>query len=204
MTDTDISRVSAKINPEAAAFMAAWDAAKASSMSTIADLTAQRNRALEAVEKLRDPVRWFADEMEKKLKENDWKKPWPTLPNKQLLNQMDKQGPKLVSAVITGDPEEIIRRAVNLANYAMMIADKARAALAATEPATVDLPKCDHCDAIGCGTDCDGSSHYTPDGSHTQIDPKYARASLEHMLRDGCKENHDYARRELRRLNDQS
>jgi hypothetical protein len=35
--------------------------------------------------------------------------------------------------------------------------------LAATELTTVELPKCDHCGAIGCGTDCDGSSHYTPD-----------------------------------------
>lgn len=34
--------------------------------------------------------------------------------------------------------------------------------LAATEPAAVELPKCDHCGA-SCGTDCDGRSHYTPD-----------------------------------------
>jgi hypothetical protein len=26
---------------------------------------------------------------------------------------------------------------------------------------TVELPKCDHCGSP-CGTDCDGSSHYTP------------------------------------------
>ena len=38
------------------------------------------------------------------------------------------------------------------------------AALASTEPATVDLPKCGHCGS-SCGTDCDGSSHYTPDGT---------------------------------------
>jgi hypothetical protein len=40
---------------------------------------------------------------------------------------------------------------------------RVKEALAVTEPATVELPKCDHCDAIGCGTDCDGSSHYTPE-----------------------------------------
>jgi hypothetical protein len=39
----------------------------------------------------------------------------------------------------------------------------AKEALAATEPTTVELPKCDHCGA-SCGTDCDGSSNYTPDG----------------------------------------
>ena len=41
--------------------------------------------------------------------------------------------------------------------------DDVMSALAATEPATVELPKCDHCGAIACGTDCDGSSHYTPE-----------------------------------------
>jgi len=34
--------------------------------------------------------------------------------------------------------------------------------LSATDPVTVELPKCDHC-GTSCGTDCDGSSHYTPD-----------------------------------------
>ena len=33
-----------------------------------------------------------------------------------------------------------------------------------TPPVHVPLPKCDHCGSIACGTDCDGSSHYTPDG----------------------------------------
>jgi hypothetical protein len=31
---------------------------------------------------------------------------------------------------------------------------------------TVEPPKCDHC-GTSCGTDCDGSSHYTPDGKQS-------------------------------------
>jgi len=40
---------------------------------------------------------------------------------------------------------------------------KLEEALAATKPATVELPKCDECDIRFCSPDCDGSSHYTPD-----------------------------------------
>ena len=83
---------------------------------------------------LREPLRWFAEQMEAKLKENDWKKSWPELPNKQLLDQWDDQGPLLVAAVIEGNPKKIIHRAINIANYAMMLADKTRAILAREAP----------------------------------------------------------------------
>ena len=49
------------------------------------------------------------------------------------------------------------------AQWTRSVAAAMREALSATEPKPVDLPKCDHCGAIGCGADCDGSSHYTPD-----------------------------------------
>lgn len=113
MTDIEIFRVASKISPESAAFMAAWDAAKESAVGTIAALTAQRDRALEAVEKLKGK----GSELRLHIDYDRW-------------------------------PNEC---------------DSWDAALAATEPATVELPKCDHCGA-SCGTDCDGSSHYTPDG----------------------------------------
>jgi hypothetical protein len=79
---------------------------------------------------LREPLRWFTGEMEKKLTENDYKTQWPDMTNKELLDLWDNQGPLLVAKVIEGNRKEIIHRAVNIANYAMMLADKARAALA--------------------------------------------------------------------------
>jgi hypothetical protein len=76
--------------------------------------TAQRDRALEAVEKLRDSVKSFINAGDHSSR-SEWMRAYKGL----------------------------------------------KIALAAKDPATVELPKCDHCGAIGCGTDCDGSSHYT-------------------------------------------
>ena len=88
------------------------------SRETIEIVAAQRNRALEAVEKLRETIIDTA---------------------RFLKAHQDKTDGELYTI---GKLEEV---------------------LAATEPATVELPKCDHCGAIACGTDCDGSSHYTPE-----------------------------------------
>ena len=92
----------------------------ARSRETIEIVAAQRNRALEAVEKLRETIIDTA---------------------RFLKAHQDKTDGELYTI---GKLEEV---------------------LAATEPATVELPKCDHCGAIACGTDCDGSSHYTPDAA---------------------------------------
>ena len=83
---------------------------------TVEIVAAQRDRALEAVEKLRAAV-------------------------------------KLYNAFIPGEwPMPFGYGAIQ---------GRLNEALAATEPATAALPKCDRCGAIACGTDCDGSSHYT-------------------------------------------
>jgi hypothetical protein len=59
---------------------------------------------------------------------------------------------------------ECQKKGVRLAPCYSEFGKRAKEALSSTESATVELPKCDHCGAIACGTDCDGSSHYTPDG----------------------------------------
>lgn len=88
----------------------------ARSRETIEIVAAQRNRALEAVDKLRESVDKF-----------------------------------IMAKNLPGDHCEM--------DQAEIFGIEA---LAATEPATVDLPKCDRCGA-SCGTDCDGSSHYAPE-----------------------------------------
>ena len=83
----------------------------------------------------------------------------------------DKQGtydnpvdadPAKVSEDVERDIETV-RDAIMAGQYRIDDGDDTHEALTATEPATVELPKCDHCGAIACGTDCDGSSHYTPE-----------------------------------------
>ena len=88
---------------------------------TIEIVASQRDRALEAVEKLRAAV-------------------------------------KLYNAFIPGEwPMPFGYGAIQ---------GRLNEALAATEPATVELPKCDHCGSP-CGIGCDGSSNYTPDGKQS-------------------------------------
>ena len=99
---------------------------------TIEVVAEQRNRALEAVEKLREA----------------------------LAGLVHGKRTGLFECHCEAKFEEELQMKVDIAHEAWIAADEA---LAATEPATVELPKCDHCGAIACGTDCDGSSHYTPD-----------------------------------------
>jgi hypothetical protein len=94
---------------------------------TIEIVATQRDRALEAVDKLREALKFYSDRA--------WNDDYPGG----------------ISYKIDGSD-----------GVYLDTGQKAKEAIAATEPATVDLPKCDHCGAIACGTDCDGSSHYTP------------------------------------------
>ncbi|MEJ8547113.1 hypothetical protein [Brevibacillus borstelensis] len=86
---------------------------------------------------MREQVQWFAEQMESKLKENDHKGGWDNCGIFWLRNRLVEEVEELSSAMEAGhnsesglDLENIIREASDVANFAMMIADKARQRLA--------------------------------------------------------------------------
>ena len=72
----------------------------------------------------------MAHEMLKKLYSNRDKRHWSEFSQKWLLNRLRQETSELTRAVEAGKPEDIIREAADVANFAMMIADNARASAA--------------------------------------------------------------------------
>ncbi len=72
---------------------------------------------------MRNKVKIFAEIMEKKLKENDHKRHWASMSQDYLLSCLKQETKELQSALINGNPEAIQEEAVDVANFAMMIAD---------------------------------------------------------------------------------
>lgn len=73
-------------------------------------------------------VIWFSGFMYRVLQDNDAKTGWQThtITDKWLLNRCRQELQELVRAVNRGDdPEAIIKEAADVANFAMMIADRA-------------------------------------------------------------------------------
>ncbi|WP_245628942.1 hypothetical protein [Alicyclobacillus shizuokensis] len=80
---------------------------------------------------IREPVRWFARQMELKLRENDHKGGWLECDVWWLFSRLYEEVAELQEAmyeVAAGDAsrEKVIREAADIANFAMMIADLAR------------------------------------------------------------------------------
>jgi len=71
----------------------------------------------------RPAVKVFAIEMEKQLRANDHKGGWNQSPSMLLLDGLRKNHVKLKWALDRGELTEITRRAANIANFAMMIAE---------------------------------------------------------------------------------
>lgn len=67
----------------------------------------------------------FANAMELKLKENDHKRHWSHMSMQFLSMRLTQEREELRKAVAAGDVAEILREAADVANFAMMIADKA-------------------------------------------------------------------------------
>jgi hypothetical protein len=111
---------------------------KPAAHAALSRVAAQRDRALEAVEKLGGACEPFRNAFAE-----------------HGAYQYKGVTPEI--ARIT-DQNVITPRGVNMGDFRRLYE-----ALAVTEPATVELPKCDHCGAIARASDCDGSSHYTPD-----------------------------------------
>ncbi|MCL6615826.1 MAG: hypothetical protein K6T39_01655 [Anoxybacillus ayderensis] len=80
---------------------------------------------------VRESVKWFAEQMEAKLKENDEKGGWDDCNIYWLIKRMREETNELLKAVnlhrdLGATKENIIREAADVANFAMMIADIAR------------------------------------------------------------------------------
>jgi hypothetical protein len=72
----------------------------------------------------RAAVRWFADQMEKKLKENDHKGGWGNMSFDELYLRMKKEAQELLAAdMMHKSPETIIGESADTANFCLMIAD---------------------------------------------------------------------------------
>ena len=79
---------------------------------------------------VREQVRWFAEQMELKLKESDHKGGWDGTGIYELIYRLQGETEELVKAVdswIEGKPaKNIIEESADVANFAMMIADITR------------------------------------------------------------------------------
>ena len=81
-------------------------------------------RAVEVYQTKHLPV-WFVDEMEARLKANSYRGGWGTENPAHLINRLFFQVGQLEDAVRAGE-KDIIRRAADVANFAMMVADRTK------------------------------------------------------------------------------
>ena len=86
---------------------------------------------------VRSEVMWFANQMEKVLRQKDWKGGWKADSVRALLNSLLDEAEELVVEVkkafvetrrgyLPGNMPDLIDECVDVANFCMMIADKAR------------------------------------------------------------------------------
>ncbi len=83
-------------------------------------------RLLKAYNELRPSVRWFAEQMEKKLKQNDDTKPsWLGMDMSELFRHLEEEVKEVDEELRTrpGSGIRIIQECADTANLAMMIAD---------------------------------------------------------------------------------
>lgn len=74
--------------------------------------------------KQRFEVERFADQMEQRLSENDYKGGWQDCRYGVLFGRLIEECYELMSAVLNGSPVEgVVSEAADVANFAMMIAD---------------------------------------------------------------------------------
>ncbi len=102
----------------------------------------------------RAEVVWFADAMERKLRENDHKRHWRDMPLQYLSMRLTQERKELYAAIASGDAAKVLDESADVANFAMMVADVARylysPALASTpqrlkEAPTGEAPTCRKC-----------------------------------------------------------
>lgn len=78
--------------------------------------------------KPREQVQWFAEEMEKVLRNNDHKGGWDKYDDGYLVWMLRNNLAELTELIFqeSKDVQKVIKEAVDVANFAMMIADNAR------------------------------------------------------------------------------
>ena len=75
---------------------------------------------------MRQVVKWFSEEMENKLNENDDKGGWRDCKTSYLLKRLKEETAELEEALLDkAEALKILSEAVDIANFAMMIADNA-------------------------------------------------------------------------------
>jgi NTP pyrophosphatase (non-canonical NTP hydrolase) len=80
----------------------------------------------EMINRWRKEVVTFADAMEAKLRANDHKSHWSNADLQYLSMRLTQEREELRRAVENGDPDEVLKEAADVANFAMMVADKVR------------------------------------------------------------------------------
>lgn len=86
-------------------------------------------------ERLREPLKWFSEQMEQRLKANDHKGGWDRETFGYFCAKIHDTVHKLTSKRFIKNPDLnlITKEAIDLANYAMMIADNTRHTLEETQ-----------------------------------------------------------------------
>jgi hypothetical protein len=74
---------------------------------------------------IRKAVQWFAEQMEKELKANDYKGGWDSCSEEYLLNRLKEELNELELSPIV-DIDMYISECADVANFAMMLADNAK------------------------------------------------------------------------------
>jgi hypothetical protein len=72
---------------------------------------------------MRPTLKWFAEQMETKLQENDYKHGWENCTTSYLIGRLDEELNELKAGLVKGSPSQIVAEAADVANIAMMIAD---------------------------------------------------------------------------------
>ena len=76
---------------------------------------------------IREPVKWFTQQMEMKLRENDHKGSWRTCTDLYFITRLWEEFEELADAINNKESKEnIIKECAEISNLAMMIADNAR------------------------------------------------------------------------------
>lgn len=74
---------------------------------------------------VRPELQWFVKQMESKLQENDHKQHWSKLHQDYLIHRLYQEAGELWNAIRNEPPENIVKEAADVGNFAMMIADNA-------------------------------------------------------------------------------
>lgn len=88
------------------------------------ELKNESNNANTLLPAVRPAVMWFAERMEAKLAKNDHKGGWNNCELQYLSMRLKQERKELTEAIKSKDAQRIIDECADIANFAMMIADR--------------------------------------------------------------------------------